>query len=161
MNHSSAVVFISKRLISIRKAHCVQIKFILDVAAVSKANLLKMEKMKIFNVSAHARKKFCFRSMASNVCLLVVSVIISLKSWNIMEQLKIISLKLFATVSFLLNQTSQTSRKLLCLQNARIPLKNVFHFLFPTPKDLFLASFLIWNLFILFQMEIICKSFDS
>ena len=154
MKHSSAAVFISKRLISIRKAH--------SWCGCRKQNkLVKNWKNENFNVSAHARKKFCFRSMASNVCLLVVSVIISLKSWNIMEQLKIISLKLFATVSFLLNQTSQTSRKLLCLQNARIPLKKVFHVLFPTPQDLFLASFLIWNLFILFQMEIICKSFDS
>ena len=47
MKHPSAVVFISKRLISIRKAHCVQIKVILDVAAVSKTNWLKIEKRKI------------------------------------------------------------------------------------------------------------------
>ena len=48
MKHSSAAVFISKRLISIRKAHCVQIKFILDVAAVSKTNWLKIEKNEKF-----------------------------------------------------------------------------------------------------------------
>ena len=48
MKHPSAVVFISKRLISIRKAHCVQIKVILDVAAVSKTNWLKIEKKENF-----------------------------------------------------------------------------------------------------------------
>ena len=77
MKHPSAVVFISKRLISIRKAHCVQIKFILDVAAVSKTNWLKIEKKKNFNVSAHAREK-CVSGVWRQMCAYLLSVLLFL-----------------------------------------------------------------------------------